>query len=108
MQKTSEVYDKLYHYTTFDGLIGILQTQSLWATHYKFLNDFSEIILFRDKLISLMYPHILESIEEIIKQSPQIKQNVDEIGGLKHVELNRSRGNYTSSSHTRVLLFLFL
>lgn len=85
MQKISEVYDKLYHYSTMDGLIGILQTQSLWATHYKFLNDFSEITLFRDKLISLMYPHIRESVEEIIKQSPQIKQNIDKIGGLEHV-----------------------
>ena len=65
--------------------MGILQTQSLWATHYKFLNDYSEIILFRDKLISLMYPHVRESIEKLIKQLPHIKQDIDEKGGIDQV-----------------------
>ncbi len=31
------------HYTTYEGLCGILRTQKLWATHYKFLNDSSEL-----------------------------------------------------------------
>ena len=82
MQKISEVYEKLYHYTTWDGLIGILQTQSLWATHYKFLNDYSEIVLFRDKLISLILPYVREAYEKLIKQSPQIEQSIKQKGGL--------------------------
>jgi len=32
----------LYHYTDQRGLDGILSSASIWATHYKFLNDFSE------------------------------------------------------------------
>lgn len=32
----------LYHYTDQKGLDGILSTGCIWATHYKFLNDFSE------------------------------------------------------------------
>ena len=31
------------HYTTFRGLFGILESRTLWATHYKFLNDSAEI-----------------------------------------------------------------
>ena len=31
--------DRLFHYTTPAGLIGILKTKSLWATHVDFLND---------------------------------------------------------------------
>ena len=85
MQKTSEVYEKLYHYTTWDGLIGILQTQSLWATHYKFLNDYSEIVLFRDKLISLILPYVREAYEQLIKQSPQIEKSIKQKGGLGQV-----------------------
>jgi len=85
MQKTSEVYEKLYHYTTWDGLIGILQTQTLWATHYKFLNDYSEIVLFRDKLISLILPYVREAYEKLIKQSPHIEQSINEKGGLGQV-----------------------
>jgi hypothetical protein len=85
VQKTSEVYEKLYHYTTWDGLLGILQTQSLWATHYKFLNDYSEIVLFRDKLISLILPYVREAYEKLIKKSPQIEQSIKQEGGLGQV-----------------------
>ena len=56
MQKVSEEYRKLYHYTTWEGLLGILQTQTLWATHYRFLNDYSELVLIRDKLIDSVVP----------------------------------------------------
>jgi len=34
--------EKLNHYTTFDGLEGILQENSLWMTHNSCLNDISE------------------------------------------------------------------
>jgi hypothetical protein len=32
----------LYHYTDQKGLMGILESDCLWATHYRFLNDASE------------------------------------------------------------------
>jgi hypothetical protein len=35
--------DVLYHYTTAQGLLGILKTGSLWATNSRFLNDPTEI-----------------------------------------------------------------
>jgi hypothetical protein len=35
----------LYHYTTQEGLLGILETDSLWATKIHFLNDSSEYAL---------------------------------------------------------------
>lgn len=85
MQKISEVYETLYHYTTWDGLLGILKTQSLWATHYKFLNDYSEIVLFRDKLISLLIPYVRERYEELVKDTPRNKQEINRIGGMDHV-----------------------
>jgi hypothetical protein len=85
MQKVSEVYEKLYHYTTWGGLLGILQTKTLWATHYKFLNDYSEIILFRDKLIPLLIPHVREAYEKLIMHSPHNVQKINEQGGLDHV-----------------------
>ncbi len=85
MPKTSEVYKKLYHYTTWDGLQGILETQTLWATNYKFLQDYSEIVLFRDKFISLIHPHVLEAFEKLIKQSPHIEQKINDKGGIVQV-----------------------
>ena len=36
-------YPFVGHYTTLFGLLGILESETLWATHYKFLNDSNEI-----------------------------------------------------------------
>jgi uncharacterized protein YjiS (DUF1127 family) len=33
----------LYHYTNAHGLLGILERQELWATHFRFVNDASEV-----------------------------------------------------------------
>jgi len=85
MQKTSEIYKRVYHYTTWDGLLGILEKKTLWATHYKFLNDYSEIVLFRDKLISLILPLVRKAYEKLIKQSPQIKETIEREGGLHEI-----------------------
>jgi hypothetical protein len=36
--------DPLYHYTNVAGLLGIIQSDTLWATHSSYLNDPSEIV----------------------------------------------------------------
>jgi len=33
----------LYHYTTEKGLYGILDKDAIWASHFRFLNDFKEL-----------------------------------------------------------------
>src|SRR6266540_2391483 len=85
MPKASEVYKNVYHYTTWDGVLGILRSRTLWATHYKFLNDFSEIMCFRDRLVGLILPYVREAYDELIKHSPHIKNKIDEEGGLGQV-----------------------
>ncbi|WP_084781662.1 DUF2971 domain-containing protein [Paenibacillus sp. D9] len=39
-----EVPKHLFHYTSVEGLQGIINSNSLWATHYSFLNDPTEMI----------------------------------------------------------------
>ena len=85
MQKTSEVYKKLYHYTTWDGLQGIIANQTLWATNYKFLNDYSELVLFKDKLVSLIQPHALYGFKKLISHQPKAMQKIRRKGGLQKV-----------------------
>jgi len=34
--------DTLYHYTSLNGILGILESRSVWATHASYLNDASE------------------------------------------------------------------
>lgn len=43
VKKTVEPYETIYHYTNFDGLIGILESQNLYATNMNFLNDRKEL-----------------------------------------------------------------
>jgi hypothetical protein len=85
MEKVSEVYRNLYHYTTWEGLLGILKSRSLWATHYRFLNDFTEIILFRERLITLMLPFVSQAYYRLLKDSPHVQQKIDRKGGLRQV-----------------------
>jgi hypothetical protein len=40
---TSKSPSVLYHYTTSSGLLGILNTKRIWATHARFLNDAQEL-----------------------------------------------------------------
>jgi hypothetical protein len=51
----------LFHYTSAQGLIGILGTQSLFATHADFLNDSSECRLLR----GLLTPRLIEELEDL-------------------------------------------
>lgn len=93
MKKTSEVYKKLYHYTTWGGLQGIIKNQTLWATNYKFLNDYSEIILFKEKLISLVYPYVMDGYKNLIKDRPDIIQKIKKEGGLQKVVQHDAKGH---------------
>jgi hypothetical protein len=49
----------LYHYTSQSGLDGILSSSSIWATHYRFLNDSMERLhglkLFKEALFQRAY-----------------------------------------------------
>ena len=81
----SEVYPRLYHYTNEQGLYGILENQCVWATHYKFLNDYSEIELFRKKLIEFLYPLVLEDYKELIPKYPNAQEFISGKGGLSAV-----------------------
>ncbi len=83
--KTSEVFPRLYHYTNEQGLYGILNNQCLWATHYKFLNDYSEIVLFRDKLIEFLYPSTFDFIKELTPQYPNAQAVILAKGGQEFV-----------------------
>jgi hypothetical protein len=60
----------LYHYTTQSGLLGIIQSSEIWATHTQYLNDEKE------------YRHATELVASIITQ------RVPEAGGTDKAVLN--------------------
>ena len=47
-------YPELHHYTGWDALQGIFKCNTLWATHYKHLNDNTEIEHMKEYLVRLI------------------------------------------------------
>lgn len=45
---------RLFHYTSAQGLFGILQTNCIWASHCNFLNDTSEFKLLQKLLLEII------------------------------------------------------
>ena len=68
--------DKLYHYTNFNGLKGILESQCLWATHFRFLNDSSEVFHSKEKLFyNLSQDKYINQIKKDILEHEHLSSN---------------------------------
>lgn len=73
MVKVSEEHETLYHYTDQAGLEGILSSQSLWASHYKNLNDEKEIFLFMQEILpDILRPELEKVYLDVIFSKPII------------------------------------
>lgn len=91
MEKVSDVYPSLYHYTNWAGLQGILSSQSMWASNIKYLNDQSELTLARDPIYRLLLPKITAIIKELTDNSLQGGRFVKEQGGLAKIADHETR-----------------
>jgi hypothetical protein len=87
--------DALFHYTSADGLIGILQNKEIWSTAYYILNDYSELSAGE----GLLTPIFDGATDEMIQN------------GSPLVELFANRGidirNYARTFAQQVLSFTF-
>lgn len=72
----------LWHYTTLEGLEGILRDQCLWATHFRYLNDVSEFEYSKQILGDLFFPDIKKIIEDYCGDHPEANIQVQEYGGI--------------------------
>jgi len=77
-----EGHDRLYHYTTQAGLKGILETQTLHATHYKCLNDPSEMFHMLPRLKTLAEPHARKAYSAFAADKA-IMAKINADGGLE-------------------------
>jgi hypothetical protein len=76
-------HPELFHYTTIDGLRGIVSTESLWATHYSTLNDSTEINFVKQALKSHVAEGVSLNLRRAARQLLSIQRNVRKYGGLK-------------------------
>lgn len=77
-----ELPSQLYHYTTAQGLEGILKSQSLWATNYRFLNDYTEVVLFKNKMLETLIPRMEEYFKQL-DQNVLNKSFLEKKGGIE-------------------------
>ncbi|MFC1924038.1 DUF2971 domain-containing protein [Chloroflexota bacterium] len=60
--------DILYHYTTQDGLLGILKEKALWATKIQYMNDASELVVPLDiayKVLFMLTGQLADKHQEV-------------------------------------------
>lgn len=85
MAEKENIYDRhseLFHYTDKKGLLGILESQTLWATHFEHLNDKSELQLMRDVLADRIFPIVKETIFKRFRESGfKQKRKMSKLGG---------------------------
>jgi len=89
-----EVHKHLYHYTNFDGLRGIFESQTLWATHFKGLNDSSEIELMRPLLKEKLFEHFNAIMRKLANESPSNRIRLEKQGGITKASRTEAK-NYT-------------
>jgi hypothetical protein len=84
--KKEDKHEKLFHYTTQEGLVGILQEKKLWATKIQYLNDASELTRPLELGID-MIDTILQSVGSKKKTKEIWLERRRELGSWKGVNL---------------------
>lgn len=84
MAKTvTEEYTELYHYTTAEGLRGIITNQYLRATNIAFLNDAEERIRYLDRRMPLVIERAVQKAIEELMKVPATLAIVEQEGGYE-------------------------
>jgi len=88
---TKDEKTNLWHYTTVEGLGGILKNQTFWASDYRYLNDASEIIHSKEIIISQLLPRIMEVVKNMYSDNSQAKAVIDSHGGPEKTAQEEAR-----------------
>lgn len=78
---------ELWHYTSADGLVGILKSQCIWATDYRHLNDCLELKHAKNILQGQLLPEVLLVAQEICGASAEARDYIDKNGGINKVSV---------------------
>jgi len=85
MDKQLIANNNLWHYTTLEGLMGILKSQRLWATDYRHLNDSSELEYAKSILEDELFQKVIPMVQKVYNENVKAKRYIDENGGVKCV-----------------------
>jgi hypothetical protein len=74
----------LFHYTSLQGLFGMARTRSMWATHYRFLNDSGEFMFGLELLEAAVQQRLEKATDEDKRKLDQFA-NFLERGSFKAI-----------------------
>lgn len=75
----------LWHYTNLDGLKGILSSQTLWATNYRYLSDSSEFLHSQSIIYQEVLPKVLDVIKNECKKNSHTQKIIEAYGGITSI-----------------------
>lgn len=71
-----ELPKRVYHYTSAPGLLGILDSRKLWASHFHHMNDSEELALGQKVGLELVREHFWEWPDERIRSAVLLAEAV--------------------------------
>src|SRR6185295_8437779 len=73
--------DLAFHYTTQAGLIGILESQALYATHFAYLNDSNEMKQIKPRVCQIALSIATKMYHDRAKESKALRNEMEAFGG---------------------------
>lgn len=87
-----EIHPELVHYTSAAGLLGIVQSQTLRATHYAYLNDAEEVRHFlKSRLPEIAELAVASYLDDLVKQNANYRRRIDQDGGRDRIIEHKAR-----------------
>ena len=80
-----ESHPDLFHYTSLQACEGILQSDNLWASRGRHLNDSSEFELMWSKIPPLLSQFIQETIQADPDYHRKYQGTIDSLGGIERI-----------------------
>jgi hypothetical protein len=74
----------IFHYTDAAGLVGILSSKSLFATHYRCLNDSTEAKIIRNLIMPILEREVADVTPKLIKRGWLTRAFYEEYGANGH------------------------
>lgn len=81
--KVSEEHPELHHYTDWNGLKGIFTSQTLWATHFSKLNDYTEINHLEDALVKAVTDKLEAYANFRCLTEPDFRESMARMGDIR-------------------------
>jgi hypothetical protein len=70
----------IFHYTDVSGLLGVLSSDALFATDYRYLNDVTEAGSIKDLIVPILHSEIAAITPKLIERGWLEKEYYDELG----------------------------